>query len=209
MPALEPTRLPSFCRVQTTIHMKRPLSHAKSGFSLIELVITMTILSILVGVVSFRSGAVVEKSKISKISSLVDTLKTSCALYHSDVGSYAREYTNYAASNRQLSGTQTTAGWAGPYLETPLAHNNHNPYGQLHVYNSVTANGWIPGFDLDGDGTADVTGAGNMLYLASLPAEAAKILNDTFDSGVAGNWQDTGRVRYQSGSRRAQVLVYY
>ena len=189
--------------------MKRPLPRSKSGFSLIELVITMTILSILVGVVSFRSGAVVEKSKITKISSLVDTLKTACALYHSDVGSYAREYTNYAANNRQLSGTQTTAGWAGPYLETPLAHNNHNPYGQLHLYNSVTANGWIPGFDVDGDGTPDVTGEGNMLYLASVTAEAAKTLNDTFDAGVPGDWQDTGRVRYQPGTRRTQVLVYY
>ena len=141
---------------------------------------------------------------------LVDTLKTACALYHADVGNYPREYTNYAANNRQLSGAQTSAGWAGPYLEAPLAHNNHNPYGQLHLYNTVTANGWIPGFDLDGDGNVDVTGSGNMLYLASVPAEAAKILDDTFYEGIRrGNWQDTGRVRYQPGSRRVQVLIYY
>ncbi|MFT7679018.1 MAG: general secretion pathway protein G [Planctomycetota bacterium] len=189
--------------------MKRFPTKPSSGFSLIELVITMTILSILVGVVSFRSSAVVGRSKVSKISSLVDTLKTACTLHHIDTGSYAVEYTGYAANNRKLTGTQSTAGWSGPYLETPLSHNNHNPYGQLNLYNTVTANGWINGFDLDGDGTDDVTGAANMLHLADMPAEAAETLNDTFDRGIDGDWQDTGRVRYDSGTKRAFVLIYY
>lgn len=189
--------------------MKRLQAKASSGFSLIELVITMTILSILVGVVSFRSGAVVERSKVSKIGSLVGTLKTACTLHHADTGNFAREYTGYAASNRLLTGTQSTAGWNGPYLETPLAHGNHNPYGQLHLYSTVTANGWIAGFDLDGDGTNDVTGAANMLYLSGLTPEAAKMLNDTFDTNVKGDWRNTGRVRYDASSKRAYVLIYY
>lgn len=188
--------------------MKHPQAKPNAGFSLIELVITMTILSILVGVVSFRSGAAVEGSKVSQVCSLVDTLRSACTLHHVDTGTYAKEYTGYAASNRELTGTQSTAGWAGPYLETPLAHDNHNPYGQLHLYNSVTANGWITGFDLDGDGSNDVTGSANMLYLDNVPAKAAERLNETFDRNVIGDWHNSGRVRYDASSGRVLVLIY-
>ena len=146
--------------------MKTPRPHSRSGFSLIELVVTMTILSVLVGIVSFRSGSVVERSKATKIVGMIDTLRTACALYHVDTGDYPYEYTNYGAVHRKLSGTQTAAGWNGPYIDTPLTVNNSNPYGSLHLYNRVTANSWITGFDVDGDGTEEITSDGCMLYLA-------------------------------------------
>ncbi|MFT7679017.1 MAG: prepilin-type N-terminal cleavage/methylation domain-containing protein [Planctomycetota bacterium] len=190
--------------------MNFPQSQRKSGFSLIELVITMTILSILVGVVSFRSGAVVERGKATKISSLVDTLKTACTLHHADTGTFATEEGALgSASDHKLTATQTSAGWSGPYLETPLVADNHNPFGSLKVYSTVTGDSYNTGFDLDGDGTNDQAGAGNMLKLDSVPIKVAQMLDDTFDRGVAGDWEATGRVQYNASATRVMVLLYY
>jgi general secretion pathway protein G len=186
----------------------KTLPKSRAGFSLIELVVTMTILSILVGVVSFRSGSVVQKSKTTKILSLVDNLKTACALYHADTGEYAYEYTGYSATSRKLSGTQTIAGWNGPYLEAPLANKESNPFGSLHVYNNPKANNWIPGFDVDGDGAIDVDADANMLWLSGIDEATAKLLNDALDKNGQGTWTDAGRVRWSSSSKYAWILLY-
>ena len=181
----------------------------RSGFSLIELVVTMTILAILVGVVSFRSASVVDRGRVTKVLSLVDTLRSACALYHADTGAYAREYTNYAPNNRRLSAQQTVNGWSGPYIEAPLAHNTSNPFGNLHLYDNPLANNWIPGFDLDGDNTVDVTSGANMLWLSGVDQEAAEKIDEALDGNLQGTWTDAGRVRYSPASRYCWVLIYH
>ncbi len=188
--------------------MQSTLRRRRAGFSLIELVVTMTILAILVGIVSFRSGSVVEKSKVTKVLQLVDALKTACALHHADTGQYAYEYTNYTGTHRKLSADQTTTGWTGPYIDGPLSHNNSNPYGSLHLYNTPTAKSWINGFDVDGDGTTDVTTSANMLWLSGVDEASAVKIDDALDAGINGDWTFTGRVRWSSSSRYMWILIY-
>lgn len=190
--------------------MKKTSPNAsRAGFSMIELVVTMTILAILVGVVSFRSGSVVEKSKVTKIISLIDTLKSACALHHADTGEYAYEYTNYNRKHRKLSADQKTSGWGGPYIDGPLTHKNSNPFGSLHLYNNPKANNWIPGFDVDADGSVDVTSNANMLWLSGIDEDTGKLIDDALDKGLKGNWKDRGRVRYSSSSKYCWVLIYH
>lgn len=186
----------------------KTLSRGRAGFSLIEFVVTMTILAILVGVVGFRSGSVIEKSKTTKILSMVDSLKSACALYHADTGQYAYEYTNYGTGHRKLTGSQTLSGWSGPYLDAPLTHNGSNPFGSLHIYNYPKATG-CPGFDMDGDGTIEIVDKANMLWLSGIDEESAQALNDSLDRGAKGTWSDSGRVRWNSSSKYCWILLHH
>ena len=56
----------------------------QSGFSLVELVITMTIMTILVGVVSMRAGGMTNKARSAKIVSTVEGLRTPVIMYEQD-----------------------------------------------------------------------------------------------------------------------------
>jgi prepilin-type N-terminal cleavage/methylation domain-containing protein len=188
--------------------MHTPQRSRSAGFSLLEIIVAIAILATLVGVVAMNAGGAVERGKTAKVLQLAETLRTACASYHIDTSSYAYEYSGYAAPYRQLSGTQTTAGWRGPYIEAPLTANQ-NPFGgTVHLYNTVTANGWLTGFDCDGDGTEEVTGSGNLLWLSGISNASAQAIDNALDAGISGTWTNTGRVRYTSSNSQLYVLVY-
>lgn len=186
-----------------------PQHRHQRGFSLLELVIALSLIAILVGVVTFRSSAVLEKGRVSSLIQLAKNMQTACLTYHSDTGSYPREIPGGAPAARDLSTPQTTvAGWAGPYLDKPLANPGSNPYGDCRLGDDASA--WSnPGFDLDGDGSNDVTGDASMLRLDGIEEAIALRIDDALDKGVAGAWQSSGVVNYDAGARRLFVLVYY
>lgn len=180
------------------------------GFSLLELVIVIGLIVLLVGVVSLRSGAFRERSQVARLLQLTQELEAAARSFHQDTGEYAREYPNQPTRHRELSARQEAiSGWNGPYLELPLADFVDNPFGHLRLYDRVTANDWIPGFDLDGDGGLEVHGDGCMLYLAGIKQEIAQQLDESLDSGVPGEWASTGSLRWSSERDRAYVLVYH
>ena len=186
---------------------ERPRSRA--GFSLMEVIVAVSILSILAGALALRAGGMIDKGKATKVVNMVGTFKTACAAYHADVGSYAHEYSGYKANHRHLSGTQKKAGWSGPYVESPRTHGQ-NPFGgQMHLYDRVTAGSRIEGFDVDGDENLDVTGSANMLWLSKVPPDSAKQIDSTLDRGLPEKWQNTGRVRYSDEKQHLFILVYY
>ncbi|MFT7669168.1 MAG: type II secretory pathway pseudopilin PulG [Planctomycetota bacterium] len=174
-----------------------------------EIIVAVSILSILAATLATRAGGMIEKGKVTKIVGLADTFKTVCASYHADVGSLPREYANSSAGNRRLSASQSSAGWSGPYLEAPLTPGQ-NPFGgTVHLYDTVKAGNKIPGFDTDGDGTLDLKGTGNMLFFSKVPAEAAEAIDNTIDRGLNGTWNEAGRVRYKANKKELFILIYY
>lgn len=180
-----------------------------SGFSLLEIIIAIAIIAILVGVVSLRAGNAIGRGQASKLLQLVNSCEQAAAMHYTDTGQYPREYmVTQAATERHLSSTQTFPGWQGPYLERPLAANDTNPFGDVRLYNNLAQGGWIAGFDSDGDGTADLTGTGCMLYFTGLPQEIAQALDKALDGGIPGTWSTTGRVVWQQGANRTLVFVF-
>ena len=181
----------------------------KSGFSLLEIIIAIAIIAILVGVVGYRSGSAIQRGQASRLMQLVKTCEKAAATHYADTGSYPREYeVTQNASNRQMSSTQAYAGWQGPYIERPFANDDTNPFGACRVYDSLQAGNWIPGFDLDGDGTADYTSDGCMLYMTGVPEEVVQAIDTALDGGVPGDWFTTGRVVWQQGSNRTLIYIF-
>lgn len=182
---------------------------ARGGFSLMEIIVAISILSILAATLAMRAGGMIDKGKTAKVVGLASTFKTVCASYHADVGTYAREYANSSNGNRRLSVKQNSAGWSGPYLESPLTPGQ-NPFGgTVHLYDNVKAGNRIPGFDVDGDGTLDVKTNANMLFFTKVPPEAAESIDGSIDRDLKGNWEKNGRVRYKAGKQELFILVYY
>tara|TARA_R110002126_G_scaffold4498_2_gene23640 strand:+ start:3984 stop:4562 length:579 start_codon:yes stop_codon:yes gene_type:complete len=191
--------------------MKLRITHKtlRSGFSLLEIIIAIAIIAILVGVVGYRSGSAIQRGQASRLLQLVKSCEKAAATHYADTGRYPREYmVNQAASRRHLTSTQAFTGWQGPYLERPFANQDTNPFGAARVYNNLQQSNWIPGFDLDGDGTADLTGNGCMLYFTGVPQEVVQALDSALDGGIPGDWFTTGRVVWQQGSNRTLIYVF-
>ncbi len=184
-------------------------SQRKSGFTLLEIIIAVSVIVILAGVLVVRSGGMLGKARTAETLSLINALKVACTSHHADTGNLAYEYGGYAASSRKLSGTQTDPGWNGPYIESDIPQGSSPFGGTVHLYKTVTANSWITGFDIDGDGTADVEGDGNMIYFSGVGEDEAEAIDGVLDTGMSGAWEDVGSVRYISSSKILLVLVYY
>ena len=190
-----------------TIH--KTAHSAKSGFTLLELVIVLALIAGLAGVVSLRSGKYIQRGQVSSIVQLSSNMKTACATFYADTGQYPREYdmATYSGTNLELSSTQSLAGWDGPYLEKGITTSSDNPFGALHLYDSASGAG-NTGFDLDGDGTNDATTNLCMLYLAGITQEVAEKLDEHFDGGVGGTWNETGKFNWNSSTSRGFILIY-
>ena len=186
----------------------------QSGFSLMELIVVIAVIALLAGAMTPFFSGVSQSGKVATFLKLYDSLKSACQKHKIDAGTFAWEYNGYAASNRLLSGTQTYAGWKGPYIESPFTNGN-NPFNQtcgLHVYATANPNSWIPaGWDLDADGTADVASgtACNVLYMPCVSQAEAKEVDDAIDKGMGGTsgWATAGRVVYLSSSSIMLVLI--
>ncbi len=186
----------------------RSSSRSRRGFTLLEIIVAMVVIALLVGVVALRSSKVVDRGKVTKIVDTVNTLKQACAMHHFDTSTFAYEYSGYPASSQRLSQRQTYNGWKGPYIEKQITVGD-NPFGgTVHLYSIATPNG-NPGFDLDGDGTLDVTGGSNVLWMSGVPNEQAREVNDAFDAGISGTWSDSGQVRYSSATSQLYILVHH
>jgi prepilin-type N-terminal cleavage/methylation domain-containing protein len=179
-----------------------------AGFSLLEIVIALAVIAMIVGVVAIRSGGVINKGKATRVVQLIDTLKKAAAQYHADTNRFAIERMNGNLANRDLSGTQTVAGWQGPYLESPLTAGMHPSSGTMHLFDTSVVNG-NTGFDIDGNGVLDVTDSCNTLWLNNVTQVDAQAIDTVFDKGIAGNWYDSGRVKWNSTTSQCWVLVYW
>ena len=197
--------------MKATSHRRtRTTSTKRSGFSLVELVITMTIMTILVGVVSMRASGMTDKARAAKIISTVENLRTPVTLYQQDTNQLPREYSGYqGATYHRLSQDPGVAGWDGPYITDPIRRSWNPTGGQVHMYNTIpAAYANNNGFDLDGDGATDVIGnQGCVMTFWTITPEVAQKVDRAFDEALPGTWSDAGRVEYQEAGQRLTILL--
>ena len=173
----------------------------RHGFTLIELVVTIVILTLLVGIAVPVVGTLQDDAKVAKILQAAETMRGACARHYADTGALAIEQSGQAgAAFHRLSLTQTTAGWKGPYMDHPLTEGDNPFAGAALIYDTFNGGIAVPfnnGFRITGQGGPNITGAGQFLAFTQIPQKIAQAVNDAMDKGLAGNWQQFGRVQYR------------
>jgi len=165
----------------------------QSGFSLIELVIVVSVLSILAAVVAPQINKLVTKSKISRLENERKTIKDAVNTCYADVGVYPRDVGASRDPGLMSSSSVPTtyrSKWEGPYLDRwPTTH----PWGGTIDYNYGT----YTGFNHDGT-------AGNEVYVILRNNFTRDILNKVDTELDDGN-RNTGNIRHNGSS----YMYYY
>ncbi len=192
------------------------MTHTKvsqRGFSLIEVIVAVSVLVILAGVGIPLVTTQVEKARAGKIVSLAENLRTACQDYYADTGQFAREYSgsNHTdPSYHKLSVPQKKVpGWEGPYLDHPITEADNPCRGSVFVYDRLDKGGNpSKGFNLLGGKSETHVGKGNFVLLTNVPEGVAKRVDTALDHGIGGAWQKTGRVKYKKQGKRLYIYLF-
>ncbi|MCA8958460.1 MAG: hypothetical protein KDC87_20445 [Planctomycetes bacterium] len=187
-----------------THHSQCASRQHESGLTFVEIVVVLAVISLLAGIIVPSMMSVTKDAHATKIISTFQALRLACEQHYAHTGSMALEYSGssyQAATYHKLSMTQTTTGWKGPYIDHPISFGD-NPFGTtIHLYNSVSAltNYAAGGFDMNGDGTDDITTDSNVLVVWGVPESTAKAVDDSLDRGNLGaDWKTSGRVEWNN-----------
>jgi len=167
-----------------------------SAFTLIEILIVIVIIGVLAALVTPQLSGAADDAKVAKMLQVADAVRAAVQGHYNDTGQLPRENSNSTNTNQhELSLTQTTTGWKGPYLDHPLTTAD-NPFGgRVQVYTSFSGDAG-GGFDMMGGGSDSVTGNGSYIVFWSVPEEVAQAANDIVDQGIGGDWKQTGRIEW-------------
>jgi general secretion pathway protein G len=133
------------------MNRQRGLS-AQTGFTLLELLVVVTIIALLVGYVAPRFFGQVGKSEITTAKAQIDALEKAVDQYRLDTGHYpSTEQGLSALVNRP----QSEPKWNGPYLrkDVPL-----DPWGKAYLYKQPGERGDYDIISLGKDGQPGGTG---------------------------------------------------
>jgi general secretion pathway protein G len=113
------------------------MTHARSGFSLMELVIAITILGIMAAVVGPYLMRWLFEARDSRARIELQTMKEALITYHMQKGSYPKVLTELTAGGRRayldpanvtVEGTSILDPWNNPYIYRPTPKGAPNPF---------------------------------------------------------------------------------
>lgn len=101
----------------------------EAGFTLVELLVVLAIISLIAGMVGPRVLNYLSDSKTKAARIQMESLKAAIDLYYLDNGSYPPATTGLNALVKKPDGT---SHWNGPYLKGTVVPND--PWGQTYSY---------------------------------------------------------------------------
>lgn len=112
----------------------KPSNHARAAFTLVELVVVISILALLAGLVAPRVSSWTEKSRYAKAESELKGMARAINYLMVDVGKYPADVgpnIDPGLNNRNRVPTAIRDHWEGPYMEK---WPNENPWGGTYDY---------------------------------------------------------------------------
>ena len=116
--------------------MKRSTYRANRGFTLIELILVVTIIGVLAAMIVPRFAGRSEQAKIARTRSDIASISTALDLYEWDLGQYPASLEELARRDPP-SGVEASQ-WNGPYLKKALPKD---PWGRAYVYQQESQHG--------------------------------------------------------------------
>ncbi|MBO0734564.1 MAG: type II secretion system major pseudopilin GspG [Methylocapsa sp.] len=106
------------------------------GFTLIEILVVLTIIGLIMGLVGPRVLSYLTQSKVKAATIQIQSFESALDLYYLDNGRYPSTSEGLAALVKRPAGS---AAWNGPYLKNSSLPND--PWGNSYKYRSPSEHG--------------------------------------------------------------------
>jgi general secretion pathway protein G len=141
--------------VNTTLTLKRPLRrYAERGFTLVEMLVVISIIALIMSLVGPRVLHFLSESKVKATKIQIESLTSALDLYALDTGRYPSSSEGLTALIER-PGNETS--WGGPYLKGNVVPND--PWGKPYIYRSPGEHGAYDIMSYGADGQEGGTGA--------------------------------------------------
>ncbi|MBI4667066.1 MAG: prepilin-type N-terminal cleavage/methylation domain-containing protein [Nitrospinae bacterium] len=193
------------------------------GFTLIEMIGVLAVISILAAMVAPKIFEVIADSKATRASAEVNTFASGVAKWYKDIGSL-QSLTAAGALNAtdasfesELTASGGTAGlwtrWRGPYIPytTSPAIGTGLTISTAAGTTAVAATN-ATGFDLSDDGTGDMATTNQVVALvfAGVAQSEFERVDDILDSGLTKTGsahQSRGKVKWDSATGNMYIYI--
>jgi general secretion pathway protein G len=115
---------------------RHPRRGGEDGFTLIEMLVVITIIGLIMGLVGPRVLTYLSQSKVKAATIQIESFSSSLDLFYLDLGRYPTTPEGLGALVKPPGGT---TGWNGPYLKTGSVPND--PWGHPYLYRSPSEHG--------------------------------------------------------------------
>ena len=126
----------------------------EQGFTLVEMLVVITIIALIMGLVGPRVLNFLGESKVKAAKIQVQSLASALDLYALDAGQYPSSSEGLEALMRRPGGVTT---WSGPYLKGDVVPKD--PWGKPYIYRSPGQHGAYDILSYGSDGQEGGTGA--------------------------------------------------
>ena len=115
---------------------RRRMRGGEAGFTLVEILVVITIIGLIMALVGPRVLNYLAESKVKAARIQVESFASSLDLFYLDAGRYPTTSEGLVALTQRPGGIDA---WNGPYLRTGLVPND--PWGHAYVYRSPGEHG--------------------------------------------------------------------
>jgi general secretion pathway protein G len=133
--------------------LRRRARGGEAGFTLVEILVVITIIGLIMALVGPRVLNYLAESKVKAARIQVESFASSLDLFYLDAGRYPTTSEGLAALAARPGGVDT---WNGPYLRTGAVPND--PWGHPYIYRSPGEHGPYDIVSYGADGQQGGTG---------------------------------------------------